>query len=62
MPYVNVQVAGKLTKEQKTELASRISIAIEEVTGKPRDVTYIAFDEYSRENFAVGEHLLSDMG
>ena len=62
MPYVNVQIAGKLTKEQKTELASRISIALEEIAGKPRDVTYISFDEYPRENFAVGEHLLSDLG
>jgi 4-oxalocrotonate tautomerase len=58
MPYVNVKVAGPLSEEQKTELAVRISAALEDVASKPRSSTYIVFEEVSRANWAVGGELL----
>lgn len=60
MPYINVKVAGPLTKEQKTKIAEKFSLALKEVAGKEPSTTYIVFDEVSRENWAVGEKLLSD--
>ena len=60
MPYVNVRVAGKLTADQKREIARRMSAVLFEVADKKPETTYIVFDEVDRENWAVGENLLSD--
>ncbi len=61
MPFVNVMVAGPLTKDQKTALAGKISTALEEVAGKDPKTTYVVFEEVSRENWAVGGKLLTEM-
>lgn len=60
MPFVNVMVAGPLTKDQKKVLAGKISSALQEVAGKDPKTTYVVFEEVSRENWAVGDNLLSD--
>jgi len=60
MPYVNVKVAGKLTKEQKEKIAEGITKVLEEVANKPPSATYIVIDEVERDNWAKGGKLLSD--
>jgi len=60
MPYVNVKVAGPLTKEQRTEIAKRITDALHDVAGKKPESTYIVFDEVEREKWAVAGKLLSE--
>ncbi len=61
MPYVNVKVAGKLTKEQKEKIVEGITKLLEEVAGKPPSSTYIVIDEIDRENWAKSGKLLSDL-
>lgn len=58
MPYVSVRVAGKLTRQQKETIAREIADTLERVAGKPKDATYLVFDEVERENWAKGEKLL----
>ncbi len=60
MPYVNVKVAGNLSAGQKKEIARGISETLFKVAGKDPGTTYIVFEEISRENWAVGERLLSE--
>ena len=60
MPYVNVKVVGKLTKEQKEKIAEGITKVLEEVANKPPSATYIVIDEVDRENWAKGGKLLSN--
>ena len=60
MPYVNVKVAGPLSKEQKKEIASQICSTLETVANKPPDHTYVVFDEVDRDNWAIGNSLLSE--
>jgi len=60
MPFVDVKVAGTLTKEQKKEIAKDICASLKRVAGKEPKTTYILFTEASRENWAVGEELLAD--
>jgi len=60
MPYVNVKVAGKLTKEQKQKIAEGITKLLQEVANKPPEATYIVIEEIDRENWAKGGKLLSD--
>ena len=57
MPYVNVKVVGKLTKEQKQKIADEISASLLKHAGKAKDHTYIVFDEMPGENWAQGERL-----
>jgi 4-oxalocrotonate tautomerase len=61
MPYVEVKVAGKLTKEQKEKIAKGITKVLEEVANKPPQSTYIVITEVDRENWAKGGKLLSDL-
>ncbi|EPG67794.1 tautomerase family protein [Leptospira wolffii] len=58
MPYVNVKVAGPLTKEQKKAIVKEITETLSKVAGKAPDSTYIVIDEVSRENWAKGGDLL----
>ncbi len=60
MPYVNVKVAGALTKAQKENLSKGITDVIEKVTAKPPSYTYIVIEEVDRENWAIGGTLLAD--
>ena len=60
MPYVNVKVAGKLTKDQKRKIVEGVTKLLEEVAGKPPSATYLVIEEVDRENWGKGGELLSD--
>lgn len=57
MPYVEVRAVGKLTKQQKQNIAKDISESLLKHANKPKDHTYIVFDEVPGENWAKGEQL-----
>lgn len=58
MPYVSVRVAGKLTRDQKKNIAKEISDTLFRIASKTKESTYIVFDEVDRENWAKGDELL----
>ncbi|MBN1586560.1 MAG: 4-oxalocrotonate tautomerase family protein [Candidatus Omnitrophica bacterium] len=58
MPYVNVKVAGQLTREQREQIAKEIGETLEKVAGKPSSHTYVVIDEVPRDQWAVGGELL----
>lgn len=60
MPYVNVKVAGKLTKDQKRKIVEGITNLLEEVANKPPSATYVVIEEIDRDNWGKGGELLSD--
>lgn len=59
MPYVNIRIAGTLTREQKKQIASELTDTLERIAQKPKSYTYISFDELPDENWAVAGKLLS---
>jgi 4-oxalocrotonate tautomerase len=61
MPYVNVRLAGNLTREQKQKIAEEITDTLERVALKPKSYTYITFDEVKEENWAVAGELLDQL-
>ncbi|WP_028581129.1 tautomerase family protein [Desulfogranum japonicum] len=61
MPYVNIRVAGTLSKEQKQKIAKGVTDVISEVANKPKEAILIFIDEESRENIAKAGVLLEDM-
>ncbi len=61
MPYVNIRIAGTLSRDQKQQIATEITDTLERVAHKPKSYTYIAFDELPDESWAIGGRLLDDM-
>jgi 4-oxalocrotonate tautomerase len=55
MPYINLKLIGKLTKEQKAEIARDFSETLLRVAGKKKESTYLVIDEVAAENWAQGE-------
>ncbi|NPA52019.1 MAG: 4-oxalocrotonate tautomerase family protein [Aquificae bacterium] len=60
MPYVNVKVAGKLSKKQKEEIVEGITKLLEKVANKPPQATYVVIEEIDRDNWGKGGKLLSE--
>ncbi|HOY69994.1 MAG TPA: 4-oxalocrotonate tautomerase family protein [Methylotenera sp.] len=58
MPYVNIKLAGKVTKEQKAQIAKEFTETLERVAKKPKNYTYITFEEVAYEDWAIGGDLL----
>jgi 4-oxalocrotonate tautomerase len=60
MPYVNIRVAGQLTRKQKKKIVKGVTRVISEEANKPKDSIIIFIDEESRENIAKGGKLLDE--
>lgn len=58
MPYVNIRVAGTLTKEQKQNISAGVTEVISREANKPAENILIFIDEVARENIAKGGTLL----
>ena len=58
MPYVNVKLAGSVTKEQKKEIAKEITATLQKHAHKPPSYTYIVFEEVPYEDWAIAGELL----
>jgi len=58
MPYINIRVAGTLTRKQKQRIAEGVTALMQEIAGKPPGATYIVIDEVERENWAKAGKLL----
>ncbi|MEA3332678.1 MAG: 4-oxalocrotonate tautomerase family protein [Pseudomonadota bacterium] len=61
MPYVNIRVAGELSREQKSEICVGVTEVIARVANKPKDAVIIFIDEEERDNISKGGVLLSDL-
>lgn len=62
MPYVNIKVAGELTREQKQAIAAEVSDTLERIAGKEKRWTYITFEEVALQDWAVAGELLDGQG
>ena len=60
MPIVRIDVASKLSKEQKTALAKGITATITEVTKAQDQAVTIFINEIDRDNIAKAGVLFSD--
>jgi 4-oxalocrotonate tautomerase len=60
MPIVRIDVASKLSKEQKATLVKGITGVITEVTKAPDQAVTIFINEFDRDNIAKAGVLFSD--
>ena len=58
MPYINLKLVGKLSRDQKAAIARDFSETLEKVAGKPKNSTYLVIEEVDKENWAQGDKLI----
>jgi 4-oxalocrotonate tautomerase len=58
MPYVNIRVAGTLTKEQKQKISKGVTEVISKEANKPPEAILIFIDEVPHENIAKAGKLM----
>lgn len=58
MPYVNIRVAGTLSKEQKAKISEGVTDVISKVANKPPEAVLLFIDEVPHENIAKAGKLL----
>jgi len=58
MPYVNIRVAGTLTKEQKQKISKGVTDVICKEANKPPEAVLIFIDEVAHENIAKAGKLM----
>ena len=60
MPYVNIRVAGTLSKEQKEKISKGVTDVISEEANKPPESILIMIDELEKDNIAKAGKLVSN--
>ena len=60
MPYVNIKLAGEVTREQKAQIAKEFTETLQRVAHKPASYTYITFEEVAYEDWAIAGKLLDE--
>jgi len=58
MPYVNIRVAGNLTKDQKQKISKGVTEVIAKEANKPPESILIMIDEIPHENIAKSGNIL----
>jgi 4-oxalocrotonate tautomerase len=58
MPYVNIRVAGNLTKDQKQKIRKGVTEVIAKEANKPPESILIMIDEIPHENIAKSGNIL----
>jgi len=57
MPFINLKLIGKLTSQQKEQIAREFSDTLFRVAKKPKEYTYLVIDEIEAGNWAQGDKL-----
>ncbi len=60
MPYVNIRVAGELSKEQKEKISKGVTEVISKEANKPPETVLVFIDEVERDNVAKAGNLMSN--
>ena len=54
MPFVNIRMLKGHSQERKDEISRRVTDAISEVTGLPKDAIWVVFEDVTTEDWFVG--------
>ncbi|KKB74216.1 MULTISPECIES: 2-hydroxymuconate tautomerase [Bacillus] len=60
MPYVTVQMLEGRTDEQKRNLVEKVTEAVSETTGAPKERVAVIIEELKKENYGVAGKRMSD--
>ncbi|WP_102348191.1 2-hydroxymuconate tautomerase [Bacillus sp. Marseille-P3661] len=60
MPYVTVKMLEGRTDDQKRALAEKVTAAVAETTGAPKENIHVIIEEMAKNNHSVAGTLSSD--
>jgi 4-oxalocrotonate tautomerase len=60
MPYVTVKMLDGRTEEQKKALVEKVTDAVSETTGAPKEKVVVFIEEMTKNHYAVAGKRLSD--
>lgn len=60
MPFVDIRLAGKATREQKAAIVADVTRSLVERLGKPASAVQVVISEISTENYGSGGQLIAD--
>lgn len=60
MPYITVKMLEGRTEEQKKALVEKVTEAVSETSGAPKEKIVVFIEEMSKNHYAVGGKRLSD--
>lgn len=60
MPYVTVKMLEGRSEEQKKAMVEKVTAAVSETSGAPKENIVVFIEEMSKNHYAVGGQRLSD--
>jgi 4-oxalocrotonate tautomerase len=60
MPYVTIKMLDGRTEEQKKEMVEKVTEAVSETSGAPKEKIVVFIEEMTKNHYAVGGKRLSD--
>lgn len=60
MPFIDIRVAGSLTREQKSAVVADVTRSMVERLGKPAAAVQVCIQEISTENYGANGILIAD--
>ena len=60
MPYVTVKMLEGRTEEQKKAMVEKVTAAVSETSGAPKEKIVVFIEEMPKNHYAVGGKRLSD--
>ena len=61
MPFVNIRILEGQSQENKDEISRRVTQAITEVTGLPKEAVWIVYDGVGATDWYVGATTVADL-
>lgn len=60
MPFIDIRLAGTVTREQKAQIVADVTRSMVERLGKPAAAVQVNIVELSLDNYGAGGELLAD--
>jgi 4-oxalocrotonate tautomerase len=61
MPFVNIQILKGHPRKRKDEMSRRVTEAVAELAGLPKEAVWVVFDEVAAEDWYVGATRVSEL-
>lgn len=61
MPFVNIRILEGQSQENKNEISRRVTAAITEVTGLPKEAVWIVYKDVAASDWYVGDTTVADL-
>jgi 4-oxalocrotonate tautomerase len=61
MPFVNIRILNGHSQQRKDEISRRVTDAISEVAGLPKDAVWVVFEDVTAEDWYVGGTTVAEL-